>query len=156
MLYLDTAATTPVRREVLETMWPYLTGEFGNPSSHHQLGERAAHAVQAARAIVAEQLGCRPSEVVFTSGGTEADNLAIKGIALGDPRGRHLVTTVVEHEAVHESADYLRRLHGFEVTELPVDGAGLVDPEEFARALRSDTTLVSIQHANNEIGTVQP
>jgi cysteine desulfurase len=156
LLYLDTAATTPVRREVLETMWPYLTGEFGNPSSHHQLGERAAHAVQAARAIVAEQLGCRPSEVVFTSGGTEADNLAIKGIALGDPRGRHLVTTVVEHEAVHESADYLRRLPGLEVTELPVDDAGLVDVEAFARALRSDTTLVSIQHANNEIGTVQP
>jgi cysteine desulfurase len=156
LLYLDTAATTPVRREVLETMWPYLTGEFGNPSSHHQLGERAAHAVQAARATVAEQLGCRPSEVVFTSGGTEADNLAIKGIALGDPRGRHLVTTPIEHEAVRESADYLRRLHGFEVTELPVDGEGLVAADDLARALRSDTTLVSIQHANNEIGTVQP
>ncbi|HTN59723.1 MAG TPA: cysteine desulfurase family protein [Protaetiibacter sp.] len=156
MLYLDTAATTPVRREVLEAMWPYLTGEFGNPSSHHQLGERAAHAVQAARATVAEQLGCRPSEVVFTSGGTEADNLAIKGIALGDPRGRHLVTTRIEHEAVRESADYLRRLHGFDVTELPVDGEGRVSPEDLERALRLDTTLVSIQHANNEIGTVQP
>jgi cysteine desulfurase len=156
LLYLDTAATTPVRREVLEAMWPYLTGEFGNPSSHHQLGERAAHAVQAARATIAEQLGCRPSEIVFTSGGTEADNLAIKGIALGDPRGRHLITTPVEHEAVHESADYLRRLHGFEITQLPVDGDGLVDPDELARALRDDTTLVSIQHANNEIGTVQP
>ncbi|WP_284301975.1 cysteine desulfurase family protein [Homoserinibacter gongjuensis] len=156
MLYLDTAATTPVRREVLEAMWPYLTGEFGNPSSHHQLGERAAHAVQAARATVAEQLGCRPSEVVFTSGGTEADNLAIKGIALGDPRGRHLVTTRIEHEAVRESADYLKRLHGFDVTELPVDGEGRVSPEDLERALRPDTTLVSIQHANNEIGTVQP
>lgn len=156
LLYLDTAATTPVRREVLEAMWPYLTGEFGNPSSHHQLGERAAHAVQAARATVAEQLGCRPSEVVFTSGGTEADNLAIKGIALGDPRGRHLVTTRIEHEAVRESADYLRRLHGFDVTELPVDGEGRVSPEDLERALRPDTTLVSIQHANNEIGTVQP
>ncbi|GMA92305.1 cysteine desulfurase [Homoserinibacter gongjuensis] len=156
LLYLDTAATTPVRREVLEAMWPYLTGEFGNPSSHHQLGERAAHAVQAARATVAEQLGCRPSEVVFTSGGTEADNLAIKGIALGDPRGRHLVTTRIEHEAVRESADYLKRLHGFDVTELPVDGEGRVSPEDLERALRPDTTLVSIQHANNEIGTVQP
>jgi cysteine desulfurase len=93
---------------------------------------------------------------VFTSGCTEADNLAIKGIALGDPRGRHLITTPVEHEAVHESADYLRRLHGFEITQLPVDGDGLVDPDELARALRDDTTLVSIQHANNEIGTVQP
>src|SRR5690606_35197737 len=156
LLYLDTAATTPVRREVLETMWPYLTGEFGNPSSHHQLGERAAHAVQAARATIAEQLGCRPSELVFTSGGTEADNLAIKGISLGAPRGRHLVTSAIEHEAVHESADYLRRLHGFEVTVLPVDRDGLVDPAALSAALRPDTTLVSIQHTNNEVGTVQP
>lgn len=160
LLYLDTAATTPVRREVLEAMWPYLAGgvegEFGNPSSHHQLGERAAHAVQAARAVIAEQLGCRPSEIVFTSGGTEADNLAIKGIALGDPRGRHLVTSVIEHEAVLESADHLRRLHGFEVTALPVDGEGRVDPAALADAIRADTTLVSIQHANNEIGVVQP
>lgn len=156
LLYLDTAATTPVRREVLESMWPYLTGDFGNPSSHHQLGERAAHAVQAARATIAEQLGCRPSEIVFTSGGTESDNLAIKGIALGAPRGRHLVTTPIEHEAVRESADYLRRHHGFEVTELPVDGEGRVSPEELAAALRPGTTLASIQHANNEIGTVQP
>ncbi|MFT4029958.1 MAG: cysteine desulfurase family protein [Protaetiibacter sp.] len=155
-LYLDTAATTPVRREVLEAMWPYLTGDFGNPSSHHQLGERAAHAVQEARSAVAAQLGCRPSEIVFTSGGTEADNLAIKGIALGDARGLHLVTTRIEHEAVRESADYLRRLHDFEVTELPVDAEGRVAPGELAAVLREDTTLVSIQHANNEIGTVQP
>ncbi len=156
LLYLDTAATTPVRREVLETMWPYLTGDFGNPSSHHQLGERAARAVQAARATIAEQLGCRPSEIVFTSGGTEADNLAIKGIALGAPRGRHVITSVIEHEAVKESVDYLRRLHGFDVTELAVDGDGRVSPDELAAALRPDTTLVSIQHASNEIGTVQP
>ncbi|QEO10271.1 cysteine desulfurase family protein [Protaetiibacter larvae] len=155
-LYLDTAATTPVRREVLEAMWPYLTADFGNPSSHHELGERAADAVQAARAAIAEQLGCRPAEVVFTSGGTESDNLAIKGIALGSPRGRHLVIGPIEHEAIVESADYLRRLHGFEVTVLPVDGDGLVAPGELAAVLRPDTTLVSIQHANNEIGTVQP
>jgi cysteine desulfurase len=155
-LYLDTAATTPVRREVLEAMWPYLTGEFGNPSSRHEFGERAAEAVKAARAIVAEHLGCRASEVIFTSGGTESDNLAIKGIALGNPRGRHLVTTPIEHEAVRESADYLRRLHGFEVTELPVDRDGRVDPDALAAVLRPDTTLVSIQHANNEVGTVQP
>lgn len=156
LLYLDTAATTPVRREVLEAMWPSLTGDFGNPSSHHQLGERAARAVQDARAAIAAQLGCRASEIVFTSGGTEADNLAIKGIALGAPRGRHLITTPIEHEAVRESADHLRRLHGFEVTELPVDGDGLVPPEALAAALRPDTTLVSVQHASNEIGTVQP
>lgn len=159
-LYLDTAATTPVRREVLEAMWPFLAGgaegEFGNPSSHHELGERAAHALRAAREIVAQQLGCRPAEVVFTSGGTEADNLALKGIALGAPRGRHLVTTPIEHEAVRESADYLRRLHGFEIVELPVDAEGVIAPDALAAALRPDTTLVSIQYANNEIGTVQP
>lgn len=155
-LYLDNAATTPVRREVLEAMWPYLTGEFGNPSSAHELGERAARAMQSARASIAEHLGCRPSEIVFTSGGTEADNLAVKGIALGHPRGRHLVTTPIEHEAVRESIDYLRRLHGFEVTELAVDGDGLLVSGALERALRPDTTLVSIQHANNEIGTVQP
>ncbi len=156
VLYLDTAATTPVRREVLEAMWPYLTGEFGNPSSRHRPGERAAEALREARAVVARHLGCRPAELVFTSGGTEADNLAIKGIALGDPRGRHLITTAIEHEAVRESADHLRRLHGFEVTELPVDREGLVDPAELAASLRPGTALVSIQHASNEIGTVQP
>ena len=160
MIYLDSAATTPVRREVLEAMWPFLAGgvegEFGNPSSHHELGERAARAVAAARASIADALGCRPSELVFTSGGTESDNLAIKGIALATPRGLHLVTTPTEHEAVLESADYLRRHHGFEVTELPVDSDGLVDPSALGAALRPDTTLVTIAHANNELGTVQP
>ncbi len=115
-LYLDAAATSAVRREVLEAMWPYLTGDFGNPSSHHAVGESAARALADARATVAAWLGCRASEVVFTSGGTEADNLAIKGIALGAPRGRHLVTTPIEHEAVLASVDYLVRLHGFEAT----------------------------------------
>jgi cysteine desulfurase len=160
VIYLDSAATTPVRREVLEAMWPYLAGgiegEFGNPSSHHEVGERAARAVTAARATIAGVLGCRSSELIFTSGGTESDNLAIKGIALATPRGRHLVTTPTEHEAVLESADYLRRHHGFEVTELPVDADGLVDPAALERALRPDTTLVTIAHANNELGTVQP
>ena len=160
MIYLDSAATTPVRREVLEAMWPFLAGgvegEFGNPSSHHELGERAARAVAAARAIIGERLGCRPSELIFTSGGTESDNLAIKGIALATPRGRHLVTTPTEHEAVLESVGYLRRFHGFEVTELPVDAEGLVDLSAFSAALRPDTTLASIAHANNELGTVQP
>lgn len=154
-LYLDVAATTPVRGEVLQAMWPYLTGEFGNPSSHHQIGERAAEALKTARATVARVLGCRASEVVFTSGGTEADNLAIKGIALASPRGRHVITSPIEHEAVLESVDYLRRLHGFEVTVLPVAPDGTIAPEVLADALRADTTLVSIQHASNEIGTVQ-
>ena len=156
MIYLDAAATSPVRREVLEAMWPYLTGDFGNPSSHHAVGESAARGLADARAAVAEWLGCRASEVTFTSGGTEADNLAVKGIALANPRGRHIVTTPIEHEAVLESIDYLVRLHGFEVTFVPVGRDGLVSAEAFAAALRPDTTLASVMLANNEVGTVQP
>jgi cysteine desulfurase len=156
MIYLDSAATTAVRREVLEAMWPYLTENFGNPSSHHTVGEAAARGLADARATVASWLGCRPGEVVFTSGGTESDNLAIKGIALGNPRGRHIITSAIEHEAVRESVDYLRRLHGFDVSILEVDVDGLINPAHLAAALRPDTTLVSIMYANNEIGTVQP
>jgi len=155
-LYLDAAATSAVRREVLEAMWPYLTGDFGNPSSRHSVGESAARALADARATVAAWLGCRASEVVFTSGGTEADNLAIKGIALGAPRGRHIVTTPIEHEAVLASVDYLARLHGFEVTLVPVGRDGRVSPADFASALRPDTTLASVMLANNEVGTLQP
>jgi cysteine desulfurase len=156
VIYLDAAATTPVKREVLEAMWPYLTGDFGNPSSHHGVGESASRALTAARRAVAEWLGCRPAEVVFTSGGTEADNLAVKGIALGNPRGRHVVLSAIEHPAVVESVDFLRRVHGFEVSVVPVDRDGLVDVDAFAAALRPDTTLATVMYANNEIGTVQP
>ncbi len=156
MIYLDAAATSAVRREVLEAMWPYLTGDFGNPSSHHTVGESAARALAAARASVAAWLGCRAAEVTFTSGGTEADNLAIKGIALANPRGRHIVTTPIEHEAVLESVDYLVRQHGFAATFVPVGTDGLVAPDDFGAALRPDTTLASVMLANNEVGTVQP
>jgi len=156
VIYLDNAATTPVRREVLEAIWPLLTTGYGNPSSHHRVGESAAAALADARATVAAVLGCRPAEVLFTSGGTESDNLAVKGIALAAPRGRHLIVSAIEHEAVLESCDYLHRLHGFTVTLLPVDAQGLVDPAELANALTPDTTLVSVQYANNEVGTVQP
>lgn len=158
MLYLDHAATTPIRREVLEAMTPYLTQVFGNPSSHHTVGEQAAAALDDARRRVARVLGLRPGDVVFTSGGTEANNLAIKGIALAawQHRGaRHLVTSPIEHESVLESAAYLQRLHGFEVTHVPVDSRGRVEPDAVADALRSDTALVSLGYANNEIGTVQ-
>ncbi|GAB3407751.1 cysteine desulfurase family protein [Schumannella luteola] len=155
MLYLDHAATSPVRREVLEAMWPWLTGEFGNPSSTHDLGRRAAHGLADAHRRIAAQLGCRASEVVLTSGGTEADNLAVKGIVLASTRGRHIVTTAIEHEAVLAAVDQLRRLHGATATILPVDRAGRVDPDDLRAALRDDTALVSIQHANNEVGTVQ-
>ncbi|MCE0458024.1 cysteine desulfurase family protein [Curtobacterium flaccumfaciens] len=155
MFYLDRAATTPVRREVLEAMWPYLTGVFGNPSSTHGVGDEAARGLTAARAAVAGVLGCRPAEVVFTTGGTEGANTAIKGIAIAAPRGRHVVTSAIEHEAVLESCAYLARFHDFDVTVLPVGPDGRVDPAALRAALRADTTLVSIAHADNEIGTVQ-
>lgn len=159
MLHLDNAATTPVRREVLEAMWPYLTQEFGNASSHHELGRRALAGLDGARVTVAAVLGCRPAEVVFTSGGTEADNLAVKGIALGrrdrDPALNHVVTSAVEHHAVLDSARDLARWDGFEVTGLGVSHEGLVDPAELERAVRPGTAVVSVLYANNEVGTVQ-
>ena len=160
MIFLDAAATTPVRREVLDAMWPYLTGEFGNPSSHHTLGESAAGALAGARAAVAAALGCRPGEVTFTSGGTEADNLAVKGIALArqaaDPLLNRVVISAVEHPAVEESARYMERFHGFAVDVVPVDGTGQVTAEAFRAALRPDTAVASVMYANNEVGTVQP
>ncbi|MGC5170825.1 cysteine desulfurase family protein [Microbacterium sp. DT81.1] len=157
-LYLDNAATTPVRPEALEAMLPYLTGVYGNPSSHHTLGERAAQALADARGRVAAVFGMRQSDVIFTSGGTEANNLAIKGIAIAAQLGRdrrHLVTTPIEHESILESADYLERVHGFDVSRVPVDGTGTVDPAAIGAALREDTALVSVGYANNEVGTIQ-
>jgi cysteine desulfurase len=156
VIYLDSAATTAIHREVLEAMWPHLTAEFGNPSSHNEPGVSAAVALADARARVAAVFGCRASEVVFTSGGTEGANLAVTGIALANPRGRHIVTTAIEHPAVLESCDYLERFHAFEITRLRVDRDGLVELRELTDALRPDTTLVSVMYANNEIGTVQP
>lgn len=161
MLYLDNAATGPVLPEVLEAMTPFLAGGdrglFGNPSSHHTFGEAAASALADARTRVARVLGMRAGDIVFTSGGTEANNLAVKGIVLAAlAHGkRHLVTTPIEHESLLESAHYLRRFHGVEVTYLPVDQHGRVSPDDLATALRDDTALVSLGHANNEIGTVQ-
>jgi len=156
MIFLDSAATTPVRREVLQAMWPLLTADFGNPSSHHELGESAKRALDGARRSVAAVIGCRASDVVFTSGGTESDNLAIKGLALAVPRGRHIVTSAIEHEAVLESVEYLRRFHNFEVTVLPVDSNGLVNLEQTRAALSPNTTLCTMMYANNEVGVVQP
>lgn len=157
MLYLDHAATSPVRPEVREAMIPYLADVFGNPSSHHTAGEAAASALADARARIAHVLGRRSGDVVFTSGGTEANNLAIKGIVLAAlERGRrHIVVSPIEHESILESAGHLARFHGVAVTTLSVDGAGRIAPETLAEAVRDDTALVSIGHANNEIGTVQ-
>lgn len=154
MLYLDHAATSPVRTEVLDAMRPYLTGVFGNPSSHHTVGEAAASALDDARRRVARILGVRTGDVIFTSGGTESNNLAIKGIALASER-RHLLVSPIEHESILESAEYLRRFHGVDVTPIPVDSAGRITADAVASVIRDDTALVAIGHANNEIGTVQ-
>ncbi len=159
MLYLDHAATSPVRPEVVAAMLPYLTERFGNPSSHHTVGEDAAAALADARARVAAIVGMRAGDIIFTGGGTEADNLAIKGIAIAAMLRRgspgHVITTPIEHEAVLESCAYLARVHGVTITRVPVDATGLVDPDAVAAALRDETDLVTIGYANNEVGTVQ-
>lgn len=139
MIFLDAAATTPVRREVIEAMFPFLTSQFGNPSSHHELGEAAANALAASRDQAAGVLGCHAEELIFTSGGTEADNLALKGIALArraaDPRRNRVVISAIEHPAITDSADYLRRVHGFNVDVVPVGADAVLDAAVFARVL---------------------
>jgi cysteine desulfurase len=156
MVYLDHSATTPLDPEVLEAMMPYLTEEFGNASSVYGLGQRARQAIDQARDDVAAFYGVPAKEVIFTSGGTEGDNLALQGIAQRNrDRGRHLIISTIEHDAVLRSAEALER-DGFEVTRLPVDRFGVVRPETLRQALRPDTILVSIMHANNEIGTIEP
>jgi cysteine desulfurase len=156
MVYLDHSATTPLDPEVLEAMMPYLTEEFGNASSVYGLGQRARQAIDQARDDVAAFYGVPAKEVIFTSGGTEGDNLALQGIAHRNrDRGRHLIISTIEHDAVLRSAEALER-DGFEVTRLPVDRFGVVRPETLRQALRPDTILVSIMHANNEIGTIEP
>lgn len=157
MLYLDHAATAPVRPEVLDAMRPYLTGTFGNPSSHHTYGEEAASALDDARARVARVLGMRTGDVVFTAGGTEANNLAVKGIVLAALAAgrRHLVVSPIEHESILESADFLRRFHDVEVTMPEVDAHGRISADALRAQVREDTALVAVGHANNEIGTVQ-
>ncbi|MBK5238237.1 MAG: cysteine desulfurase [Actinomycetales bacterium] len=156
MIYLDNAATTPVHPEALQAAWPWLTTEFGNPSSTHDLGQRASVALSEARATVATWLDCRPNEVVFTSGGTEGDNLAIMGLALANPRGRHIISARTEHEAVLATIDALVRVHNFAVSWLPVSPTGEVTLADVSAALRPDTTLVTLMLANNEIGTIHP
>ena len=160
MLYADHAATSPLRPEVLDAMRPALTGAFGNPSSHHTAGEAAAGILEDARRRVARVLGMRAGDVVFTSGGTEANNLALKGIVLGGGLAR-VLTTPVEHESILASVDYLERFHGVRGTRIPVDAVGRLAPPALAAALGGagggarERALVSFAHANNEIGTVQ-
>ena len=155
-IYFDHGATTPVLPEVFEAMVPYVKEKYGNASSIHSFGREARMAVDVARASVADLVGADPAEIVFTSGGTESDNLAVKGVALHRSRGKgHIVTSVIEHHAVIAPCEFLGD-RGFEVTMLPVSTDGFVDPADVEEAVRDDTILVSVMMANSEIGTIQP
>ncbi len=158
-IYLDHAATTPVDARVIEAMQPYWSEQFGNTSSIHSIGREALQGLEEARQTVAAVLHCQPNEIIFTGCGTESDNLALRGVAWAarqSKRGNHLITTPIEHHAVGETLEQLRELHGFDVTLVEVDEYGLVDPDAIGRAIRSDTVLISVMYANNEVGTLQP
>ena len=155
-VYMDNAATTALRRDVLDAMMPYLTDIYGNPSSLHYFGQEAHKAVENARHQVASALNAEDNEIVFTGCGTEADNMALKGIAEKyQSKGKHIITSSVEHHAILHTCEYLEK-HGFEVTYLPVDEYGMVKAEQVRDSIRSDTILVSIMFANNEVGTIMP
>ena len=155
-IYFDHNATTPLRPQVVEVMTSYLTEKIGNPSSVHGWGQEARAGVEAGRATVARALGCAAEEVYFTGGGTEADNWAIKGVAMAaGSRGRRIVTSGVEHHAVLHPCRYLAR-QGYEVIFVPVNGHGIIDPGDLVRALNDETILISVMHANNETGSIQP
>jgi cysteine desulfurase len=154
-IYLDNAATTAVDPRVLKTMQPYFNKNFGNASSLHAFGQRARTAIEDSRKKIAMLINAEPEEIIFTSGGTESNNLAIKGLAWVRPNKKHVIISAIEHDAVLKPCEWLRK-QGYEITVLPVDKHGMVDPKAVERAIRSDTLLVSIMHANNEIGTIQP
>ncbi len=154
-IYLDHAATTPAHAEVVAAMLPYLTDTFGNPSSIHSFGQEAKQAIDAARETVALFIGAKRDEIVFTSGGTEADNFALKGVAYANEhRGNHIITSSIEHHAVIEPLHFLAQ-RGFKVTYLPVDKYGMVDPQDLRKSICDQTILISVMHANNEIGTIE-
>ncbi len=156
MIYLDHNATTPVAPEVVEAMKPYWSAQYGNASSAYALGRSAKKALEEGRAQVANLIGCQPSEIVFTSGGTESNNMVIKGVAHSlSEKGRHIITTAIEHPAVTNPCLFLL-YQGYDVTFLPVDSTGLLDPEAVKAAIRPTTVLISVMHANNETGTIQP
>ena len=155
-IYLDYAATTPTHPEVVRAMLPHFTDTFGNPSSIYSYGQEAKGAVEEARVKVASLINARDEEIVFTSGGTEADNFAIKGVAFAnESRGNHIITSSIEHHAVIETCKFLER-RGFKVTYLPVDEYGLVDLDDVRKAITDKTILISVMHANNEMGTIEP
>lgn len=155
-VYMDHAATTPTDVEVVKAMEPYFSLKYGNPNSIHSFGQEAREAVEEAREKIAHLIGANSSEIVFTTGGTEADNYAIKGIAWANQKkGNHIITSKIEHHAVLHSCQFLEK-NGFKVTYLPVDKYGLIDPEDVKSAITDETILVTIMHANNEIGTIEP
>jgi cysteine desulfurase len=156
MIYLDHNATTPIAPEVSEAMIPYMREAFGNPSSHHALGHAPKQAVEKARSQVAGLLGCSPQEIVFTSGGTESNNMVLKGVAQSyADKGRHIITTAIEHPAIIKPCMHLKN-QGYDITVLPVDTTGQVDPAAVQDAITPATILISVMHANNETGTIQP
>jgi cysteine desulfurase len=155
-IYLDYAATTPVHPNVFKAMFPYFTEAFGNPSSIYSYGQEAKRAIEEARNKVAGLIGARDEEIVFTSGGTEADNYALQGVVFANEgKVNHIITTSIEHPAVMETCKFLEK-RGFNVTYLPVDSFGLVDPDDVRKAITSKNTLISVMHANNEVGTIEP
>lgn len=156
-IYLDHSATTPVDTRVVEAMLPYFADQYGNASSLHRLGQAAHAALDAARRTIAEILNARPNEIVFTGCGSESDNLALRGVALAlRARGNHLITTPIEHHAILNTAAQLEKEFGFEVTRVPVDRRGVVNPDDIARAITPRTILISVMYANNEVGTIEP
>jgi len=155
-IYLDYAATTPTHPEIVKAMLPYFTERFGNPSSIHSYGQEVKGAIEGARLSVANLIGANEDEIVFTSGGTEADNLALTGIAYAnESKGNHIITSSIEHHAVLETCHFLER-KGFSISRLPVDEYGLVDPGDVKKAITDKTIFISVMHANNEIGTIEP
>ena len=155
-IYLDYAATTPTHPEVVKAMLPYFNEAFGNPASIHSYGQEAKQALEESRDKVAALIGAESEEIVFTSGGTEADNFALKGVAFThEARGNHIITSTVEHHAVTETCKFLEG-RGFRVTYLPVDGHGLVDPDDVRKAITDNTIIISVMQANNEVGTIEP
>lgn len=158
-IYLDHAATTAVEPRVVEAMLPYWTQQYGNPSSIYGLGRESNRALDQAHQTVAEILNCSPQEVIFTSCGTESDNLALRGVAFERHhrlKKNHIITSPIEHHAIGHTLEQLEKFFGFEVTYVPVDAHGLVDPADVEKAIRPDTTLISIMYANNEVGTIEP
>ena len=154
-IYLDYAATTPTHPDVIEVMVPHFSDSFGNPSSIYSYGQEAKGAVENAREQVAALISANDEEIVFTSGGTEADNFAIEGIAMANPERNHIITSAIEHHAVIETCRFLER-RGYKVTYLPIDKEGLINPADVKNTITDKTCLISIMHANNEIGTIQP